>query len=186
MFALRGGGETPPRPYFRQSVIRKSHRRGVSALRDSFAGPRLGFAERSAAPTESRPSFASLREGRGRRVGGGRAGWGPRCSETANAWPSGSPAAAAAERVGRLPRQPWIRRVARPVQCEQQPGAPWLLSMPSAGPRAASGFQNEIPLLRVLAVASRGAGATTGGFLGPRLGECVKTLGSEMGWGGFR
>lgn len=71
VFALRGGGETPPRPHFRQSVIRKSHRQGVSGLRDSFAGPRLGFAKQSAAPAERRPSFASLREGRGSGVGSG-------------------------------------------------------------------------------------------------------------------
>lgn len=68
----------------------------------------------------------------------------------------------------------------RSVWREQQPDAPRLLSMPSAGPRAAPGVQNEIPLLRVLAAAARGAGAPSGGFLGRRFERVCQKPGLDQ------
>lgn len=157
VLALRGGGETPPRPHFGKSVIRRSHRQRVPGLRDSFAGPRLGFAERRVARAESRPSCASLRAGRGRGVGGGsrvghsRVGaealgggectafWKPRCGGGEG---------------GGLPRQPGAGGAASAGRAAG--GRAAATEHARRWPRAAPGFQNEIPPLRVLAAAKRG------------------------------
>ena len=68
---MSGGGATPPRPHFRQSGVGKSPRRESSGLREAFAGPGLGLAERCVARTEASTSFSTLRE-EGRKRSGRR------------------------------------------------------------------------------------------------------------------
>ena len=86
-------------------------------------------------------------------------------------WPAGSPAAAA-ERAGAPPRQPGGRQPAASAARTALRGAA-ATEHAQRWPGAAPGFQNEIPLLQVLATAARGAGAAAGVLLGAVISKSL-------------
>ena len=192
MFELSGGGATPPRSHFRQRGVGKSPRRESSGLREAFAGPELGLAERCVARTEASTRFSTLRE-EGRKRSGRRRQAGRRWAGAEIAWSRYSSAfwklrsrgagGAGEEVEGASPG-------ARGQSCaSSSPTASRRLSMPGAGPRAArTEFQSGIPLLRVLAVAARGAGSTARGCGGSmlRLSSGIQYLSKTWEWDQMR
>lgn len=178
---MSGGGGTPPRTHFRQSVIRKSHRRGSSGLRVSFSGP--GWVCRAVCGAgRSQHQLRLAKRGREEEEeqeeeGAGRSRAGARRSEAATARPSGSPPPPRRRRDG-LPRQLWSPpRGASTAPAAASRAAP--TEHAQRWPSRRTEFRSEIPLLRVFAAAARGQAPRRGA--GSSVGDIERRVSGRMG-----